>query len=90
MPATSSTHLLRDTTTPRHSGIGLNTPTDVHYGLAAHKTAERSAVLATARTQNPERFNTTRDPKILALPTSAWINKPTENTTTDTTAKLAA
>ena len=29
-----------------------------------------------ARTRNPQRFSTARDPKILALPTSAWINKP--------------
>ena len=28
-----------------HTGIGLNTPADVHYGLAAAKAAERAAVL---------------------------------------------
>jgi len=33
----------------RHTGIGLNTPADVHYGLAAATTRDRSAVLATAR-----------------------------------------
>ena len=60
----------------RHTGIGLNTPADIHYGLAAAKAKDRSAVLATARANNPERFSTTRDPKILALPTTAWINKP--------------
>ena len=36
----------------RHTGIGLNTAADVHYGLAAAKATERSAVLATARGRN--------------------------------------
>ena len=66
--------------THRHTGIGLNTPADVHYGLAAGKAIERSAVLATARAANPERFSSTTDPKILALPTTTWINKPATNT----------
>jgi len=52
----------------RHTGIGLNTPADVHYGLAAATTRDRSAVLATARAAHPERFTTSNDPKILALP----------------------
>lgn len=38
--------------THRHTGIGLNTPADVHYGLAAGKAIERSATLAAARAQN--------------------------------------
>jgi transposase InsO family protein len=63
-----------------HTGIGLNTPADVHYGLATAKAAERAAVLATARSQHPERFATTQDPKILTIPTTAWINKPADNT----------
>ncbi|MGH7427642.1 MAG: IS3 family transposase [Candidatus Methylomirabilaceae bacterium] len=61
----------------RHTGIGLHTAADVHYGLAAAKAAERTATLAAARQKNPERFGTTTDPKILALPEVAWINKPT-------------
>lgn len=63
--------------THRHTGIGLNTPADVHYGLAAAKAGERAATLAAARARNPERFGSTTDPKILALPTDAWINNPT-------------
>jgi len=63
-----------------HTGIGLNTPADVHYGLSTAKAAERAAVLAAARARNPERFTTTHDPKILAIPTTAWINKPADNT----------
>ena len=64
--------------THRHTGIGLNTPADVHYGLAAGKAAERAATLAAARARNPERFSTSCDPRILAAPDAAWINKPTE------------
>lgn len=64
--------------THRHTGIGLNTPADVHYGHAQTKTEDRSRVLATARAQHPERFATSADPKILALPTSVWINKPAD------------
>ena len=54
--------------THRHTGIGLNTPADVHYGLAAGKAAERAVTLAKARARNPERFSTDADPKILATP----------------------
>ena len=64
--------------THRHTGIGLNTPADVHFGLAAGKAAERAATLAAARARNPERFSTNLDPKILATPDAAWINKPAE------------
>ena len=63
-----------------HTGIGLNTPADVHYGLATAKAAERATVLAAARSRHPERFTTTQDPKILAIPTTAWINQPADNT----------
>jgi putative transposase len=62
--------------THRHTGIGLHTPADVHYGLAAAKAVERGAVLAAARAQNPTRFSSTTDPKILSLPSDAWINNP--------------
>ena len=61
----------------RHCGIGLHTPADVHYGHAATVSQQRSAALAAARATHPERFSTTADPKILALPTHAWINQPT-------------
>lgn len=62
----------------RHTGIGLHTPADVHYGLAAEKAIERAATLAAARERNPERFNSHADPKILSIPEAAWINKPAE------------
>ena len=69
----------------RHTGIGLNTAADVHYGLAAGKATERSAVLATARIRNPERFSSTRDPKILTIPDAAWINQPAAKAETEPT-----
>ena len=60
----------------RHAGIGLHTPADVHYGLAPATAYRRSQALAHARRQNPTRFATDRDPKILDLPAAAWINEP--------------
>lgn len=69
--------------THRHTGIGLNTPADVHHGLAAERTAERTATLAAARTRNPERFSSDQPPKILTLPENAWINQPAERTTVE-------
>lgn len=76
--------------THHHTGIGLNTPADVHYGLAAGRAIERGKVLAAARAQNPERFSSNNAPKILALPESAWINQPAEPAVGETEPKLAA
>lgn len=59
-----------------HAGIGLHTPADVHYGHARTVNQHRSTALAAARQAHPERFSTTADPKILQLPTDAWINRP--------------
>nr|WP_163670441.1 IS3 family transposase [Mycolicibacterium alvei] len=74
----------------RHTGIGLHTPADVHFGLAADKAADRQAVLAEARAQYPHRFSTTTiaPPKILNLPDTVWINPPAQHITqeADTTA----
>ena len=72
----------------RHTGIGLHTPADVHFGLALDKAADRRTVLTDARARHPHRFGTTRAPKILDLPDTVWINQPAQHTTqeTDTTA----
>jgi transposase InsO family protein len=59
-----------------HSGIGLHTPADVHYGLAETTTARRVQTLAAARAATPHRFSSSTDPKILELPEAAWINPP--------------
>jgi putative transposase len=61
-----------------HTGIGLHTPADVHYGHAATVNIDRQATLAAARTQHPERFRTNNNPKILNLPDAAWINQPAQ------------
>jgi putative transposase len=58
-----------------HSGLGLLTPHDVHYGLAEEKIARRSAVLCQAYAAHPERF-TRGAPKPRPLPKEVWINKP--------------
>lgn len=63
-----------------HTGIGLHTPADVHYGHASNVDAQRSAALEAARQEHPERFATSTDPKILALPDNAWINQPAAET----------
>ena len=52
----------------RHTGIGLHTPADVHFGLATDKAADRRTVLTQARARHPHRFGTVGAPKILDLP----------------------
>ena len=58
-----------------HSGIGLQTPERVHYGLAQTVVDERAAVLAAAHAAHPERF-VRGAPAPPALPTEVWINRP--------------
>ena len=60
-----------------HSGLGLLTPFDVHYGLAETRLAERAQVLRAAFEATPERF-VRGVPTPLALPQAVWINKPKE------------
>jgi putative transposase len=61
-----------------HSGLGLFTPEDVHYGRAALRAQGRAAVLDAAYAAHPERF-TRGAPRPQALPTEVWINKPTQS-----------
>ena len=58
-----------------HSGLGLLTPHDVHYGLAAERVRARAAVLAAAFDGHPERFVAGR-PRPQDQPTAVWINPP--------------
>ncbi len=53
-----------------HSGIGLLTPHDVHYGRAAARREQRAVVLADAHRAHPP------------LPTAVWINRPKAVVTT--------
>ena len=58
-----------------HVGLGLFTPHDVHYGLAAAKREQRARVLAEAYARHPQRFpNGCPSPR--PLPTAVWINPP--------------
>lgn len=60
----------------RHSGIGLMTPTMVHYGRAEAVRDQRAQVLEAAYAATPDRFvrGLPQPPK---LPAAAWINPPT-------------
>jgi len=58
-----------------HTGLGLLTPADVHFGRAATRVAARAAVLAAAHAAHPERF-VRGVPHPPALPDAVWINPP--------------
>ena len=58
-----------------HSGLGLLTPYDVHYGLAEQRVSARAAVLTAAYTAHPERFPAGQ-PHPPARPVEVWINPP--------------
>lgn len=60
-----------------HSGLGLHTPADVHYGRADAVRAARATVLDLAYAAHPERF-VRKPPEPPELPQAAWINKPPE------------
>jgi putative transposase len=59
----------------RHTGLGLHTAADVHYGLAEAVHDKRAGVLDAAYAAHPERF-VRKPPQPPKLPTSAWINRP--------------
>jgi putative transposase len=60
-----------------HSGLGLLTPEDVHYGRAPRIIEARQEVLLSAYEKHPERFKG-RIPKPDPLPDAVWINKPSQ------------
>jgi putative transposase len=62
----------------RHSGIGLHTPADVHFGLAEAVREKRQTVLDAAYAARPDRFR--RPPSAPRVPDVAWINRPEEET----------
>jgi putative transposase len=64
----------------RHSGIGLHTPADVHYGRAEAIREQRGVVLLDAYAKHPERF-VRKIPTPPVLPEVAWINQPAEEAT---------
>jgi len=60
----------------RHSGIGMLTPEDLHYGRADQIMAVRQRTLDAAFQAHPERFVHGR-PGPQKVPEAAWINPPT-------------
>ena len=58
-----------------HTGLGLLTPADVHFGRAEQRRESRTRVLEAAHREHPERF-VGGTPTPPPLPTAAWINKP--------------
>ena len=59
----------------RHTGLGLHTPADVHYGLAEAIRDKRAGVLDAAYTAHPERF-VRKPPEPPQIPETSWINRP--------------
>lgn len=59
----------------KHSGIGLLTPEQVHYGMDTEILQQRSHVLEMAYKEHPNRFKG-KIPKPLPVPQSVWINPP--------------
>jgi putative transposase len=69
-----------------HGSLGLCTPHDVHYGLAAQTLQRRAAVLDAAFLAHPERFMRGR-PIPARPPHEVWINKPAPEVATDLAAQ---
>jgi len=59
----------------RHTGLGLHTPADVHYGLAEAIRDKRAGVLDATYAAHPERF-VRKPPKPPKIPQASWINRP--------------
>ncbi len=59
----------------RHTGLGLHTAADVHYGTAHAVRDKRAGVLDAAYAEHPERF-VRKQPEPPKLPTTAAINPP--------------
>jgi putative transposase len=67
--------------THRHCGIALMTPAAVHHGHAEELQEVRAQALLAAYSAHPERF-VKGAPRPWPLPTAAWINRPSIQTTT--------
>ena len=65
-------------TVHKHSGIGLMTPEQIHYGQAQQILQQRTKVLESAFKDHAKRFKG-KPPKPFPLPKAAWTNKPDES-----------
>ncbi|VAZ83839.1 hypothetical protein LAUMK42_02658 [Mycobacterium persicum] len=59
----------------RHTGLGLHTAADIHYGLAETIRDKRATVLASAYAAHPERF-VHKPPEPPKIPNTSLINRP--------------
>jgi putative transposase len=59
----------------RHTGLGLHTPADIHYGLAEAIRDKRAGILDDAYAEHPERF-VRKPPEPPKIPETSWINRP--------------
>lgn len=59
----------------RHTGLGLHTAADLHYGLAEAVRDKRAGVLDAAYAAHPERF-VRKPPAPPKPPSTTWINRP--------------
>jgi putative transposase len=64
----------------RHTGLGLHTAADIHYGRAQAVQAARADVLTAAYAAHPERF-VRQPPAPPQLPAASWINRPGQKET---------
>lgn len=62
-----------------HTGLGLLTPYQVHYGHAEEVIEKRNQVLAAAYAAHPDRF-VRKPPTADEPPAEVWINEPTAET----------
>ena len=67
-----------------HSGIGLLTPEQVHYGLDKEVIQKRANVLKAAFIKHPNRFKG-KIPQPLPAPEAVWINPPKDLSLTQKT-----
>ena len=72
----------------RHTGIGLHTPADVHFGLATDEASTGARYSPRPAPDTRTASARPHAPKILDLPDTVWINRPAQHATqeTDTTA----
>lgn len=68
----------------KHSGLGLLTPEQVHYGMGEEIQQRRAAVLEVAFKEHPKRFKG-NIPKPLPVPQAVWINPPKSSVTAEKT-----